>query len=98
MALLFWVIFLFWQLFPVFVAGFGANFEFRTLRRCPLSLHAFYVIGLAYGFADFSSLASVSWALAMTAGATVATPGVLAAMLRSGALFLLPNVTVESLI
>jgi len=29
-ALLFWGIFLFWQLFPVFVAGFGANFEFRS--------------------------------------------------------------------
>src|SRR5438874_10396016 len=76
MALLFWGIFLFWQIFPVFVAGFGANFDFRTLLRFPLSLRAFYIIGLAYGFADFSALASVSWLLAMTAGATVAKPGV----------------------
>ena len=98
MALLFWGIFLFWQLFPVFVAGFGANFEFRTLLRFPLSLHAFYVIGLAYGFADFSSLASVSWLLAMTAGATVAKPGVLPAMLLIVAIFMLLNVTIERLI
>ncbi len=48
MALLFWGIFLFWQIFPIFVAGFGANFEFRTLLRFPLSLRAFYIIGLAY--------------------------------------------------
>ena len=98
MSLLFWGIFLFWQLFPVFVAGFGANFEFRTLLRFPLSLRAFYVIGLAYGLADFSSLASVSWLLAMTAGATVAKPGVLPAMLLIVAIFLLLNVTIERLV
>ena len=98
MALLFWGIFLFWQLFPVFVAGFGANFEFRTLLRFPLTLHAFYVIGLAYGLADFSALASVSWLLAMTAGATVAKPGVLPAMLLIVAIFMLLNVTIERLI
>ena len=80
MASLFWGIFLFWQVFPIFVAGFGASFEFRTLLRFPLSLSAFYIIGLAYGLADFSAIASVCWLLAMTAGATVANPGVLPAM------------------
>ena len=98
MALLFWGIFIFWQVFPVFVAGFGANFEFRMLLRFPLSLRAFYIIGLAYGFADFSALASVIWLLAMTAGATVAKPGVLPAMLLIVAAFMLLNVTLERLI
>jgi ABC-2 type transport system permease protein len=98
MALLFWAIFLFWQLFPVFVAGFGASFEFRTLLRFPLSLRAFYIIGLAYGFADFSALASICWLLAMTAGATAAKPGVLPAMLLIVAAFMLLNVTLERLI
>jgi len=93
LALLFWSIFLFWQLFPVFVAGFGANFEFRTLLRFPLSLRAFYIIGLAYGFADFSALASICWLLAMTAGAAVAKPDVLPAMLLIVAAFMLLNVT-----
>src|SRR5258705_2598802 len=97
-ALLFWGIFLFWQLFPVFVAGFGANFEFRTLLRFPLRLHVFYAIGLAYGFADFSALASVCWLLAMTAGATAAKPGVLPAMLLIVGVFMLLNGTLERLI
>src|SRR3977135_1310366 len=52
-ALLFWAIFLFWQVIPVFVAGFGANFEFRSLLRFPLSIGAFYVIGLASVLVDF---------------------------------------------
>jgi len=98
MALLFWGIFLFWQLFPVFVAGFGASFEFRTLLRFPLNLRAFYIIGLAYGFADFSALASICWLLAMTAGAAVAKPGVLPAMLVIVAAFILLNATLERLI
>jgi ABC-2 type transport system permease protein len=97
-ALLYWGIFVFWQLFPIFVAGFGTNFEFRTLLRFPLSLSAFYIIGLAYGFADFSALASVYWLLSMTAGATMAKPGVLPAMLLIVAMFLLFNVTLERLI
>jgi ABC-2 type transport system permease protein len=98
MALLFWTIFLFWQLFPVFAAGFGASFEFRTLLRFPLSLRAFYIIGLAYGFADFSALASICWLLVMTVGAAVAKPGVLPPMLFIVAAFMLLNVTLERLI
>lgn len=97
-ASLFWGIFLFWQIFPVLMAGFGASFEFRTLLRFPLSLSAFYVIGLAYGLADFAALASVCWLISMTIGATVAKPGVLPAMLMIVATFVLLNVTLERLI
>jgi hypothetical protein len=98
MALLFWGIFVFWQGFPLFVAGFGASFEFRTLLRFPLNLSAFYLVGLAYGLADFSALASLCWILSMTLGATVASPGVLPAMLLIGAVFVVFNVTLERLI
>jgi hypothetical protein len=98
MAALFWGIFVFWQGIPIFVVGFGASFEFRTLLRFPLSLQAFYIIGLAYGLADFSAIASLCWLLAMTAGATVAKPGILPAMLLIVAMFVLFNVTLERLI
>lgn len=97
-AFLFWGIFLFWQLFPIFTAGFGAGFEFRTLLRFPLSLRAFYMIGLAYGLADFAALASICWLISMIIGAAVANPGVLTAMLLISALFLLMNITLERMI
>lgn len=97
-ALLFWGIFIFWQLFPIFVAGFGASFEFRNLLRFPLSLGAFYIIGLAYGLADFSAIASVCWLMSMTLGVAAASPAVLPAMLLVVAAFLLLNVTLERLI
>jgi len=98
MAWLFWAIFIFWQVVHIFMAGFGATFEFRTLLRFPLNLGAFYLIALAYGFADFAAIASVSWLIAMTLGATAANPSVLPAMLLIVALFILMNVTLERLL
>jgi ABC-2 type transport system permease protein len=98
MAWLFWAIFLFWQVVHIFMAGFGVTFEFRTLLRFPLNLGAFYLIALAYGFADFAAVASVSWLLAMTLGATAANPGILPAMLLIVALFICMNVTLERLV
>jgi ABC-2 type transport system permease protein len=97
-ALLFWAIFLFWQLFPIFTAGFGVGFEFRTLLRFPLSLRAFYVIGLAYGLADFAAIASICWLTAMIVGAAVANASVLPAMIVVPALFVLMNITLERMI
>ena len=97
-AFLFWGIFLFWQLVPIFTAGFGAGFEFRTLLRFPLNLRAFYVIGLAYGLSDFAAVASCCWLIAMIIGASVANPSVLPAMLLISALFLLMNITLERMI
>jgi ABC-2 type transport system permease protein len=97
-ALLFWGIFLFWQIFPIFVASLGASFEFRTLLRFPLGLGAFYIISLAYGLADSAAIASICWLISMTLGATVAKPGVLPLMLLIVAVFLWLNVTLERLI
>ena len=97
-AFLYWGIFLFWQLVPIFTAGFGAGFEFRTLLRFPLNLRAFYVIGLAYGLSDFAAVASCCWLIAMITGGAVANPSVLPAMLLISALFLLMNITLERMI
>jgi ABC-2 type transport system permease protein len=97
-AFLFWAIFLFWQLVPIFTAGFGAGFEFRTLLRFPLSLRAFYVIGLAYGLSDFAAVASICWLTAMIIGAAAANPSVLASLLIVSVLFLLMNITLERMI
>ena len=98
LALLFWCVFLFWQIFPIFVAGFGASFEFRTLLRFPLSLTAFYLIGLAYGFADFAAIAAICWLAAMVVGVAAANSAVLPAMLWIVAVFIVMSVTFERLI
>lgn len=96
-ALMFWGIFILWQLFPVLAAGFGGSFEFRTLLRFPLRLSAFYVIGLAYGLSDFRALAAICWIIAML-GAAVPYPLAFVSLLLASILFILLNVTIERLL
>jgi ABC-2 type transport system permease protein len=98
MALLFWAIFLWWQVFPVLVAGFGANFEFKKLLRFPLSMKAFYLLGLGYGFADFAAVSSLCWIGSMLVAATIARISAVPVLLVACLLFLLLNVTMERLI
>jgi ABC-2 type transport system permease protein len=98
LALLFWAINLFWQGFPIIASGFGATFQFRTLLRFPFSQTAFYLIGLAYGFADFSAIAAMCWLISMIFGATMAKPAIFPALLLVAVLFALMNVTLERLL
>jgi ABC-2 type transport system permease protein len=98
LALLFWGIFVWWQVFPLVAAGFGANFEFQALLRFPLSKTAFYLLSLAYGFADFSSLAALCWLAAITLGASAVQPALLLALVPVVFLFVLLNVTLERLV
>jgi ABC-2 type transport system permease protein len=98
MALLFWAIFVYWQLIPVFVAGFGASFEFKSLLRFPLNPRTFYILGLGYGLADFGAISSILWILAMLAGTAAARPSALPAMLAVSIVFVFLNLTIERLL
>jgi ABC-2 type transport system permease protein len=98
MALLFWGIFAYWQLIPIFVAGFGASFEFKTLLRFPLNPRTFYLLGLGYGLADFGAISSILWILSMLAATVVARPGALPVMLAVSILFVFLNLTIERLL
>lgn len=98
LGLFFWGIFLWWQLFPIVGAGFGASFEFRSLLRFPVSFTAFYIIGLAYGLADFTGLAALCWIVAILLGAAAAKLALLPPMLLLAALFVLFNVALERLL
>jgi ABC-2 type transport system permease protein len=98
MALLFWAIFLYWQLIPVFVAGFGASFEFKSLLRFPLNPRTFYILGLGYGLADFGAISSVLWIFAMLAGTAAARPSALPVMLAVCIVFVFLNLTIERLL
>ena len=98
MALLYWALFLWWQVVPILVAGFGANFEFRNLLRFPLSLRAFYILGVGYGFADFAAVSALCWIASMLVATAVGRVQLLPAMIVVSLLFVLVNVTLERLI
>src|SRR5258708_36036371 len=95
LGLLFWAIFLWWQLLPIMVAGFGASFDFRTMLRFPLSFAAFYIIGVAYGLAGFTGVADVCWIIAVVLGGGARRPPMLPVVWRVGGLVLLLAVWVS---
>lgn len=96
--LLFWSIGLFWQAFPLFIAGFGAPFEFRTLLRFPLRFSAFYIIGLAYGLADFAAVCGVGWLVSIAVGVGIARFALLPQVALVVVLFIWMNITLECLV
>ena len=97
-GLLYWAIFLWWQVMPIFVAGVSPTFSFRSLLRFPLKFSAFYVISLAYGLADSAAVAALCWILAMAAGAATVRPELLPVMLVASGLFIVLNVALERLL
>jgi ABC-2 type transport system permease protein len=93
LALLVW-----WQSFPILLAGFAPQFPFRTLLRFPMNLSAFYLIGMAYGLADSAALAALVWMLAMLAATLVAQPSAALPLFLVCALFTVLNITMERLL
>jgi len=97
-GLLFWGFFLWWQVLPIFVAGFSPSFSFRSLLRFPLKFPAFYSIGIAYGLADSAALASLVWLVTMIVATMLTRISVAPAMILASVLFVAVNVTLERLI
>jgi ABC-2 type transport system permease protein len=98
LGLLFLALLLWWQLFPILLAGLAPQFTFRSLLRFPLNLSAFYLIGLAYGLADSAALAALIWMAAMVAATLVAQPMAAPVMLIVCAMFAVLNITMERLL
>jgi ABC-2 type transport system permease protein len=79
-------------------ASWMANFEFRNLLRFPLSLRAFYILGLGYGFVDFAAVSSLCWIASMLVATAVGRVQLFPVMAMLSLLFILVNVTLERLI
>jgi ABC-2 type transport system permease protein len=98
LALLFWALFFWWQVFPILATGFGTTFQFKNLLRFPISLKAFYLLGLGYGFADFAAVSAMCWMTSMVVGVAVARFRIVPALLLVCVLFTLLSVTLERLL
>jgi ABC-2 type transport system permease protein len=78
-ALLLWIVFLFWQLFPVMASAFSENFDSSSLLRFPLSYRSFFLVRLVYGSLDPGTAVSGLWLLGILLGVSVANPRLLLA-------------------
>jgi ABC-2 type transport system permease protein len=73
-AIALWLIFAFWQLYPVLGALASVPFEFATLLRFPMTFSTFWWLAFFYGFIDPVCLVSLLWLTAILAGIGVASP------------------------
>ncbi|MGB7154567.1 MAG: hypothetical protein WBD08_10230, partial [Candidatus Acidiferrales bacterium] len=77
LAGLMWLVFLFWQIYPIFAATAGAQFDFSNLLRFPLRFASFFALNLVYGLFDPGAVASLFWLFAMWIGLGFARPALL---------------------
>jgi hypothetical protein len=74
LELLLWIIFLFWQLFPLVFEGFSPGMNFREVARYPVSLRLFVMLNVAYGLFDPAALAGLLWLLSIWIGILIERP------------------------
>jgi ABC-2 type transport system permease protein len=91
LADMFWGIFLFWQLYPIFSGAGGAQFDFSRLLRFPLRYRGFFFLSVVYGMADPVAVTSLFWLICLAIGVGTARPGLLPWALLVGLLFAAMN-------
>jgi ABC-2 type transport system permease protein len=69
-----WLIFLFWQFFPVMATAFTNNPDSSDLLRFPLAYRAYFLIRLVYGYLDPASAVGSLFLIGILIGTTAARP------------------------
>lgn len=70
-----WLVFLVWQLLPVMATAFTENFDASNFLRFPLSFRSYFLIRMAYGMLDPTTIICCAWLVGMALGAGIAAPG-----------------------
>jgi len=73
LAAILWVIFFFWQVFPLMATAFTNNPDSSELLRFPLTYRTFFLIRFAYGSFSPQTTLALLWTLGMLAGIAYAS-------------------------
>jgi ABC-2 type transport system permease protein len=74
-AILLWSVFVFWQLFPIMGSVFTETLDLSDLLRFPLTYRSYFLVRLAYGAFDPSTLLGCCWLTGIAIGVGLAAPG-----------------------
>jgi len=72
LAIPFWLISIFWQLFPVMASAFTQNVDTSALLRFPMSYPTYFLVRLAYGALDIATALGACWSFGLFVGICVA--------------------------
>ncbi|MGB6392257.1 MAG: hypothetical protein WBF14_07820 [Candidatus Acidiferrales bacterium] len=98
LAILFWLIFLFWQLFPLVATAFTETTDSSNLLRFPLSFRAYCLIRSAYSAFSPSVAIGAAWIVAIAIGIIVAKPTLFLYAIVLALLFVLFNLLLGQMI
>jgi ABC-2 type transport system permease protein len=94
----FWVICLFWQLFPIMATAFTHNVDISALLRFPLSYRAYFLVRLVLGALDIATALGLSWSLGLLIGASLAKPSLAGWALLAVASFVVFNLLLARMV
>jgi ABC-2 type transport system permease protein len=72
LALPFWIIFLFWQVFPVLATAFAQNLDSSALLRFPMRYSAYFLVRVVYGTLDIATALGLFWLAGLFLGISFA--------------------------
>lgn len=73
LAVLLWVVFLFWQLFPVMANALAENVDSSQLLRFPMTYPAYFLVRMAYGSFEPATVIALLWLFGMATGIAIAS-------------------------
>ena len=74
LALLFWPVFVFWQVFPIMATAFTNNPDSSDLLRFPIRYQSYFLVRMAYGLCDPVTVLVGLWSLGILVGVGFAKP------------------------
>lgn len=74
LAIFLWLIFFFWQTFPIMATAFANTADASDLLRFPLNYSSYFLVRLAYGAFDPASVIGTLWTFGVLVGVTFAKP------------------------
>lgn len=98
LALAFWLVFIFWQCFPLMASAFNENFDISSLLRFPLSYRTYFLVRLIYGALDIATALGICWSLGLLIGIAVADPTLAAWAFLAIAVFIGFNILLARMI
>jgi ABC-2 type transport system permease protein len=76
LAVFLWIIFFFWQVFPLMATAFTHSADSCDLLGFPLNYSSYFLLRLAYGAFDPASAIGSLWTIGILIGVSVAKPAV----------------------
>jgi ABC-2 type transport system permease protein len=92
LPLLFWTVFLVWQVVPIALASFQEQFDLSGLLRFPVSFGSFFLLNVVFGLVDVPALLGGICCLGILAGITLARPQLFESAVLVLALYALFNI------